>query len=45
MPATTAPWIDNRPIRHNHHVMQQFRFSFFGFAWFFTNTGLRSISR
>ena len=44
MRATTAPWIDFRPIRRNYHVMQQFRFSFFGFTWFFTDPGRRSAS-
>ena len=27
-----------------NYVMQQFRFSFFGFAWFFTDPGRRSAS-
>lgn len=27
-----------------NNVMQQFRFSFFGFAWFFTDPGRRSAS-
>ncbi len=33
------------PVRTSfNNLMQQFRFSFFGFAWFFTDPGRRSAS-